>query len=96
MIEDKSVTHSLDRERSGLSAAAIELFSSNGFEQTAHEDIAEKAGLELQAISCQFPLKQNLASAIWHDHFEGCETYFAGSKLDASKTRDGCTSQGEH
>ena len=85
MIEDKSVTHSLDRERTGLRTAALVLSSSNGFEQTALEDAAEKANLDLQALSCQSPSKQNLASAIWRDHYEGCEIYFAGSNLDVVK-----------
>lgn len=50
--------------RSALIAAAIELFGSQGFEETKLEDVADRAGLHVQTLYRHFANKRDLVTAV--------------------------------
>lgn len=53
--------------RANLIEAAVELFATNGYQETTLEQVAEKAGLHVQTLYRHFRSKQELATATDQD-----------------------------
>lgn len=71
------------QSRTALVGAAVDLFASNGFEETTLESVAEKAGLHVQTLYRHFPTKSDLVAAIWSESFSAFETFFRARESDA-------------
>ena len=71
------------QSRAALVGAAVDLFASNGFEETTLESVAEKAGLHVQTLYRHFPTKSDLVAAIWRESFSAFETFFRARESDA-------------
>jgi AcrR family transcriptional regulator len=66
-----------EQRRREILAAALELFSTKGFEDTAVQDIAASAGVAIGTVYLYFPSKEHVLLGL-HDGFhEGLEELFA-------------------
>ncbi|MYE83107.1 MAG: helix-turn-helix transcriptional regulator, partial [Gammaproteobacteria bacterium] len=58
------------RTRAALIEAAVDLFSTKGYDDTTLEEVADQAGLHVQTLYRHFPSKPELAVAVDRTHVE--------------------------
>lgn len=58
------------RTRAALIEAAVDLFSTKGYDDTTLEEVADQAGLHVQTLYRHFPSKPELAVAVDRTHLE--------------------------
>jgi len=78
-----------DETRSRILAAALELFSRDGFDATTVKAVARRCGITDAAVFYYFPSKQSLLDALWRfpDH-DGFRRLRPGGPMTAQRLRE--------
>ena len=68
--------------RGRLSAVAIELFTTRGFDETSVDDIASAAGIARRTLFRYYPSKNSLAWGEFDEHLQGLRALLAATPAD--------------